>query len=74
MFRLFLILGLVVIAMAVLGYLFKSGKKFPALEDTEDEAIRTIRDRYAKGEISSKEYQEKITVLKGDSYHPENFD
>ena len=40
----------------------------------EDSAVRTLRKRYADGEISSREYQERLTVLKGDSYHPENFD
>ena len=68
-----LFLGIVLVLLAI-GLWVLLAPYLRSILSGEDSAVRALRKRYADGEISSREYQEKLTVLKGDEYHPENFD
>ncbi|MFB6160631.1 MAG: SHOCT domain-containing protein [Haloferacaceae archaeon] len=61
-------LGLLVALLAVLAlgvYLFRLGRGNDATASAEDDALTTLRERFARGEIDAEEFEERRGRLTG---------
>ena len=63
-FFMLLWLGVIVFVL-VLAFRWIAGSGGGALGKTEDSALATLRARYARGEIDTKEYEERLRMLQG---------